>query len=66
MAHKKLIKDLKLLLADLIEQEEMTDDKLQLSGLQFARINLETTLEKNGISRTSTLNNIDEKVISAR
>ena len=66
MADKQLVKDLKLLLADLIEQEELTDDPLQLSGLQFARINLETTLERNGISRTTTLNNVDEKVISTQ
>jgi hypothetical protein len=66
MADRQLINDLKNLLADLIEQEGLTDEPLQLSGLQFARVNLEVTLEKNGISRTTTLNNVVEKTISAQ
>jgi hypothetical protein len=66
MADRQLINDLKNLLADLIEQEQLTDEPLQLSGLQFARVNLEVTLEKNGISRTTTLNNVVEKTISAQ
>jgi hypothetical protein len=53
--NQQLITDLKLHLTDLKEQEEMTVEPLQLSGLQFARVNLEVTLEKNNFSRTSTL-----------
>lgn len=53
-----IITDLKLLIVDLLEMEEESKklgNQGQLSGLQFARVLLETTLERNGVQRVSTI-----------
>ena len=63
MEHSKLVSDLKKLLVDFLEQEQDAKDAgntLHLNGLQYARVNLEVTLERNGIPRTSTINSTIE------
>ena len=60
MIQRVLIKALKMHLTDLLEEEvaaKEAGNQALLQGLQYARINLETTLEKCGVSRTVTLDN---------
>jgi hypothetical protein len=63
MRKDQLVYGLKLLLAEFIESEEYAKDAGNdnfVSGLQYARVNLEVVLEKNGISSTSTFTPVDE------
>lgn len=56
--NNELINALRVHLADMLEEEVAAKDAgndVFLQGLQFARVNLEVTLERHGISRVSTL-----------
>lgn len=69
MEKNELIVDLKKLLVRLLEQEQDAIDAgniLHLNGLQWARVNLESTLESHGIARTTTLDNVEACNMSAK
>ena len=62
-----LVKDLKKLILDFKEEEndaKAANNTGFLSGLQFARVNLETLLESHGHNRPSTIDHQDVLFLS--
>ncbi|NRB79183.1 MAG: hypothetical protein HRU38_11010 [Saccharospirillaceae bacterium] len=62
MDNRHLTRDLELYLADLIEGEQVAEEAGKtdvVRAIQHARVNLESLLEKHGISGTTTLDNLE-------
>ncbi|GIC82308.1 hypothetical protein FMO003_25890 [Moritella sp. F3] len=62
MDNRHLTRDLKLYLAVLVEEEQVAKQAGNtdfLCAMQHARVNLESLLERHGISRTTTLDNVE-------